>query len=248
MAAMSPPIGPGPVRLRRAVRSVIGGSGRRRPSRRRAATERPAVTQARPSSSARRASRPTVSRNTCSDSSTTTKTPSAAGTSRCARARRGPARCAGSSCGGIAVAAASRRASSPPSPRAASAHTVPSRHLDVDAAERALRRAGQHLAGGGVEVALVAGALHLAGLGLVVDDAAEVGALLAEGPQLAAGQVHEDRRVGAGGVVEQVGRALGHLGRAATIGRGSPSLIDRSDDHRAMPTLPAANPPEASTR
>ena len=51
----------------------------------------------------------------------------------------------------------------------------------------------------GVEVALVAGALHLAAVGLVVDDAAEVGALLAEGPQLAAGQVHEDGRVGAVG-------------------------------------------------
>ena len=32
------------------------------------------------------------------------------------------------------------------------------------------------------------------------------------------------------------------------MARGSPSLMDRSDDHRAMPTFPAANPPEASTR
>ena len=38
-----------------------------------------------------------------------------------------------------------------------------------------------------VEVSLVAGALHLAGAGLVVDDAAEVGALLAERSELAAG-------------------------------------------------------------
>src|SRR5690606_38129160 len=80
--------------------------------------------------------------------------------------------------------------------------------LDVDAAQGPLRGTGAHVAGGGVEEALVAGALELTGVGLVVDDAAEVGALLREGPQLPPGEVHEDGRVGAGRVVEELGRPL----------------------------------------
>ena len=98
----------------------------------------------------------------------------------------------------------------------------------------------------GVEVALVARALHLSALGLVVDDAAEVRALLAERPQLAA-EVQEDGRVVAGRVAEQVRLADGDLverdDRAGLAG-----VDERSWDQAARPTLPAANPPEASTR
>ena len=52
--------------------------------------------------------------------------------------------------------------------------------LDVDPAERSRRRARQHGTGAGVEAAFVARAVPSLLFGLVVDDAPEVGALLAE--------------------------------------------------------------------
>ena len=52
-----------------------------------------------------------------------------------------------------------------------------------------------HVAGAGFEVALVARAVPALLVGLVVDDAAEMGALLAERDDLGVGQADEDRGV-----------------------------------------------------
>ncbi len=62
----------------------------------------------------------------------------------------------------------------------------------------------------GVEEPFVAGAVQLGGVGFVVDDAAQMGALLGEGSKLATGEVDEDGGVGVGGVAEQVRGALGN--------------------------------------
>ncbi len=68
-----------------------------------------------------------------------------------------------------------------------------------------------HRAGAGVEVAFVARAVPAVLVGLVVDDAAEVGALLAERHDLAVGDAQQDRRVVVGRVPEQVGVADGDV-------------------------------------
>ena len=95
----------------------------------------------------------------------------------------------------------------------------------------------------GVEVALVARAVPAVRVGLVVDDAAEVRALLAERDHLPVGDAQQDRRV-----ARRSGSGTGTSRRrrrssSATIARGVPVLIERSCVHAASPTLPAAIAP-----
>ena len=71
--------------------------------------------------------------------------------------------------------------------------------LEVDAAEWSGRWAGDDGAGAGFEVAFVAGAVPALLVGFVVDDAAEVGALLAERDDLGVGEAQEDRGVASPG-------------------------------------------------
>ena len=67
--------------------------------------------------------------------------------------------------------------------------------LEIDAAQWPGGWSGDHGAGAGFEVAFVTRAVPAPLLGLVVDDAAEVGAFLAERDDVVVGQPYEDRRV-----------------------------------------------------
>ena len=85
-------------------------------------------------------------------------------------------------------------------------HTVVS-CLDIDAAEWPQRRARDHVAGLGVEVALVTGAVPTMCFGFVVDDASQVGAFLAERHDVGVADAEQYGGVGVGRIPEQVGAA-----------------------------------------
>ena len=98
-----------------------------------------------------------------------------------------------------------------------------------------------------LEVAFVAGAVPPVLVGFEVDDAAEVGALLAERHHVAVGEAEQDRRVVIGRVAEQVGEPTA-TSASGISGRGSPVFTVRNWVHAARPRLPAAITPAPATR